>query len=148
MNKETNVKTQGIPAKMYRTADRITVAAPMPGLEPQNISVEIGAGPSVTLHGEVRGLLKDDKDVLMDEWTPGPYHRELDLPSQVDGERANVTYNNGVVVVVLPVAQKTRPAHLAMNVVSATHGQRTGHSGHETPAAGAAATDANRGRLK
>ena len=107
-------KTQEIPVKVYRSDNRVTIAAPMPGLEPQNIGVDVKER-SVVLHGDLRGALKDDKEVLVDEWNPGPYHREVELPGSVDGPLANVTYNNGVVVVVLPSAQSTRPAQLKLD---------------------------------
>jgi HSP20 family protein len=129
---------QGIPAKVYRTEQRVVIAAPMPGLQPEDILVDVGSGPSVTLHGDLRGTLKDEKDVLLDEWTPGPYHRELALPNEVDGELANVTYNNGVLVVVLPVAEHTRTAQLRLDEVSPTHGERIGHSGRDTSPDGGA----------
>lgn len=131
MNDESNIEPQGIPAKVYRTDERVMVAAPMPGLEPDNITVQVESGPSLTLHGALRGTLKDDKEVLLDEWTPGPYHRELALPAEVDGERANMTYNNGVLVVVLPVAEHTRTAQLTLDTVSPTQGERVGHTGHD-----------------
>lgn len=120
---------QEIPAKVYRSEERVMVAAPMPGLEPNDITVQVEAGPSITLHGELRGTLKDEKDVFLDEWTPGPYHRELALPADVDGERANVTYNNGVVVIVLPVSESTRAANLALEQISPTQGVRVGNQG-------------------
>jgi HSP20 family protein len=119
---------QEIPVKVYRSHDRVTVAAPMPGLEPQDIDVEV-RDHELVLHGDLRGTLKGDKDVLQDEWNPGPYHREVRLPSGVDGEMANLTYNNGVLVVVLPVTHETRPAHLTLEVMSPTRGRRFGNTG-------------------
>ncbi len=120
---------QEIPVKVYRSNERIAVAAPMPGLEPENIGVEVTEG-RLTLHGDLRGMLKGENEVIADEWNPGPYHREVELPSAVDGEMANVTYNNGVVVVALPIAQRTRPAQIRLDPVSATHGERVGNFGH------------------
>jgi HSP20 family protein len=119
---------QEIPVKVYRSDDRVTVAAPMPGLEPQDIDVEV-RDHELVLRGGLRGTLKGDKDVLQDEWNPGPYHREVRLPSGVDGEMANLTYNNGVLVVVLPVTPETRPAHLNLETISATQGRRVGNAG-------------------
>jgi HSP20 family protein len=122
-------RMQQIPVKMYRSAERITVAAPMPGLEPQDIAVDIRSDGQLALHGEVRGLLKEEHDVLADEWNPGPYHREVELPSPVNGEMANVTYNNGIVVVALPRSATMHPAHLSLQHVSPTHGERAGNEG-------------------
>lgn len=121
---------QPIPVKLYRGRDRLTVAAPMPGMEPENILVEVTAEGSLSLHGLLRGELKGDKEVLLDEWNPGPYHRRLDLPAAVDGELANVTYSNGVLVVALPLADHTRPARLGLQTVGPAHGERIGSHGH------------------
>jgi HSP20 family protein len=115
---------------MYESNDRLTVAAPMPGLAPQDITIEVTPGNQLVLHGSGRGLLKDEKAVLRDEWNPGPYCRELDLPSPVDGSMANVTYRNGILVVVLPLAAATYPAHLALEAVGPDHGERAGNAGH------------------
>ena len=127
---QERVETQRIPVKVYRSQDRITVAAPMPGLLPQDIAIEVGANGRLTLAGELRGALKGMKDLLVDEWSVGAYRRVLDLPAPVDGEKANVTYGNGVVVVSLPIAEQTRPARLTLAETSLDHGIYFGHAGH------------------
>ena len=127
---EEQNKLQGIPVKVYRSDDLLTVAAPMPGLEPEDITVEVTADGNLILNGEVRGLLKDTKELLIDEWSVGSYYRDLVLPDTVDGEHANVTYGNGVLVVALPLSQHTRPARLTMAKVGPARGERIGHSGH------------------
>jgi HSP20 family protein len=123
---------QHVPVKMFQSADgdRLTVAAPMPGLEPQDITVEVTQKGGLMLHAEPRGVLKDENAVLVDEWNPGPYHREVKLSVAVNAEMGNVTYNNGVVVVVLPVDDVVHPARLELHQVSAERGQRVGNTGH------------------
>ena len=121
---------QRVPVKLYRTPDRVTVAAPTPGLMPEDIVVEVTGDARLILHGELRGALKDDKEVLLDEWQVGGYHRELALPAAVDGELATVTYGNGVLVVALPVADRTRPARLTLEAVEVGHAERVGSAGH------------------
>lgn len=125
---------QEIPVKVYRSDDRLTVAAPMPGLTPEDIGVDVRQDGTLVLHGALRGLLKGENDVLADEWNPGPYHRELSLPQPVNGETANVTYNNGVLVVVMPLSERTTAAHLTLEEVSSHQGKRVGNVGH--PAGG------------
>jgi HSP20 family protein len=115
---------------MYESADRLTVAAPMPGLEPEDIAVEVTPGNQLILHGGGRGMLKAEKHVLRDEWNPGPYCRELTLPSPVDGSMANITFRNGILVVALPLAETTRPAHLVLDIVGLDYGERAGNAGH------------------
>jgi len=123
-------KIQQIPVKMYRTPDRLMVAAPMPGMEPEDILVEITADGMLILHGALRGVLKDAKEVLIDEWSVGDYHRELRLPDAVDGEHANVTYGNGVLVVAMPISDMMYPGRLTLQTVGPAHGEHVGNIGH------------------
>ena len=58
------------------------IAAPMAGLEPENILVEVTDDGRLILHGDQRALLKDVKELLIDEWSVGVYHRELALPAR------------------------------------------------------------------
>ncbi|MBI3970536.1 MAG: Hsp20/alpha crystallin family protein [Chloroflexi bacterium] len=128
---QEHIQPQHVPVKVYRTSERLTVAAPMPGLEPENIVVEVTGDGRLVLRGELRAAFKDEKQVLADEWNPGPYHREVALPAPVNGEMANVTYNNGVLVVVSPVAERTQPARLLLEPVGPIRGERVGNVGHD-----------------
>jgi len=130
MGMEENPKIQRIPLKMFRSPDRLTVAAPMPGLQPEDIIVEINENGHLIVQGEERGMLKDIKDLLLDEWSVGTYYRELELPNAVDGEHANVTYGNGVLVVVMPISNTLTPATLAMDRAGKDFGEYVGNSGH------------------
>lgn len=130
-----------IPVKVYRGDDRITIAAPMPGMEPSGIVVTVMAEHHVVLDGKRGRLYPGETESLMDEWNSGPYHRDLEVPVSVDGERANVTYNNGVLVVSLPIVEATREARLTLSELGATHGERFGESGHPHAQPPAAAND-------
>ena len=131
-NMHETEKILTIPVKMYRSENRLMVAAPLPGLQPEDIVVNITTDGRLLIQGDARGLLKDIKELLLDEWSFGTYYRELELPNAVDGSRANVSYGNGVVVVALPIAQRTVPASLVMEKVGIDRGQRVGNSGQLT----------------
>ncbi len=127
---QEQVKRQHIPVKVYRTDDRLMIAAPMAGLEPENILVEVTGDGRLILHGDQRALLKEVKELLVDEWSVGVYHRELILPVPVNAVCANVTYGNGVLMVALPISDQTFPAQLTLERVTPTHGQHKGNTGH------------------
>ncbi|MCX6020843.1 MAG: Hsp20/alpha crystallin family protein [Chloroflexi bacterium] len=133
---------QMVPVKVYATPERITIAAPMPGMEPEDILVEVTPVGTVALHGRLRGALKGDKVLLLNEWSVGPYFRVLPLPCPVDGLLANVTYGNGVLVVVLPISQVHRPNRLTLEAETPTRGMRANSAGRpvrpRSPASGAA----------
>lgn len=121
---------QKVPINVYRTASRLTIAAPMPGIEPEDISVGVTSEAKLVIQSQWRGELKGLKDELVQEWRPGGYYREFGLPDAVDGALANVTYGNGVLVVVLPLAQQTRPARLKLGAMGTTRGELAQSAGH------------------
>jgi HSP20 family protein len=124
---------QQVPVRLYTTDDHVMVAAPMPGLEPGDISVVIGEG-SVTVRGEERGPGQHGRELLLAEWTIGPYDREVELPHPVNGELANATYDNGVLVVSMPkvtLGERTVPAEFGLEAVGEARGERVGHAGRE-----------------
>jgi HSP20 family protein len=131
-NPREQAETQSAPIKVYRSDDRLTIAAPMPGLEAEDISVEVTEEGRVILHGRLRGILKGANSILADEWNPGPYHREYELSESVDATAANVTYGNGVVVVALPRSARMQSAHLTLTPLPHDRGVRVGHAGKFT----------------
>jgi HSP20 family protein len=121
--------TLSVPVKVYRTPLRVMAAVPMPGLEPEDITVEVTPAAHLIISSRRRGELKGIKDQVLNEWSAGGYYREVELPVPIDGELANVTYGTGILVVALPVAGQTRPARLALTVLSPTRGIRPGNMG-------------------
>jgi HSP20 family protein len=75
-------------------------------------------------------MLKDIKELLVDEWSVGEYHRELELPESVDGSGANATYGNGVLVVSLPKSVYSTAAVLKLEKIGIDRGERVGLAGH------------------
>lgn len=124
---------QRVPVRVYVTDDHVMVAAPMPGLEPTDVFVQIGAG-SVTIRGKERGPGQHGRELLLVEWTIGPYEREVELPQPVNGDLANAAYGNGVLVVSMPKAAQGQdgvPAEFGLERVGEARGERVGHAGKE-----------------
>jgi HSP20 family protein len=100
----------------------LTVAAPMAGMEPQDILIEITDDGRLLMDGEVRGILKNVKELLVDEWSAGAYYRDYILPTPVDGSQATATYGNGVLVVTFPTSTRMIPARLTLSNTGIAHG--------------------------
>lgn len=110
---ERELKPTRVPVNIYRTEERLMVAALLPGLQPEDISIELDAQGQLQLRSALRGKLKDWKDVLLEEWQAGGSSRSLELPVSVDGSAGHATYENGVLVIVLPIASSSVPGRFA-----------------------------------
>jgi HSP20 family protein len=121
-----------LPIRAYDTDRLIVVAAPMPGLEPTDILLEVRPD-TLVIRSERRGHYQDRPPLWIDEWRAGGDQRTLRLPHHVDGALANATYGNGVLVVALPKAAATgadAPAEIRLTPLpDPTRGERVGHVG-------------------
>ena len=126
---QEQMRQQHVPVKVYRTAERLMVTTPMPGLEPENIRVEVTRDGHLVLQGEMRGMLKEVKELLLDEWSVGAYYRKLALPVFINAECANASYGNGVLTLAFPISDALTPARLTLERVAPAHGQRKGNAG-------------------
>ncbi len=134
-----------VAVNVYTNRNKLVVVAPTPGLEPENIVVTVGER-SVAIHGELRGELQEGKRYLIHEWHVGPYTRAIPLPFPVDGSRANVTYNNGILTVVLPEAPETVAHRIHLRRLGPTRGEHQGFAGVEArPVISARAREAGDG---
>lgn len=126
-------EVQTVPVRVYQSDEHVMLAAPMPGLEPSDISVDV-CGAAVTIRGEERGTGQHQRDLIMAEWTIGPYYREVALPQPVDGSLTNATYGNGVLVLSMPKLKAGHSgvgANFTLRPIEATRGERVGHAGKE-----------------
>ena len=122
---------QTVPVQLHQTDDRLVLAAPMPGLEAEDILITL-RGDHLTMCGEYRGSRYDQPEILLSEWTIGPYYREVVLPQSVDGELTNATYGNGVLVLSMPkalVGTQGNDAEFRLQALKDTRGQHVGHTG-------------------
>jgi HSP20 family protein len=104
----------------------------MPGIKPADISVTI-AGRSLKIEGHQTGPGQEDKDMIMEEWTMGPYYRELELPEAVNGSLTNATFGNGVLTLAMPKASgdDRSVVKIQLDTIEAARGERIGHKGVE-----------------
>lgn len=124
-----------MPVNIYETVDGICVTAPMPGVCPKDITIEV-MDSEIVVRGGVTGVRQEQKHYLRHEWAYGPYGRTVELPSGVDAGRANATFGNGVLIVDLPRVEQTLPGRIQLRQAGPAKGFAAGHSGRGATAAG------------
>ncbi|ALO27130.1 Hsp20/alpha crystallin family protein [Leptospira borgpetersenii] len=90
---------------IHKGIDAVTITALIPGIEPENLEITM-SGNHLHLNGEIP---KSTQGVNRAERFHGKFHRTLELPTEVDSEKANAEFKNGVLVLTLPVRESVKP---------------------------------------
>ena len=93
----------------------VEIYAFAPGLDPAKIDVQVDRG-LLTLSGErVADAPKGEKLVAYaDERFAGAFRRVVSLPEDADAARVEATYRNGVLKIVIPKREASKPKRVAV----------------------------------
>jgi len=84
------------------------VTAELPGLEEKDFQVEVH-GNVLTLRGEKRGEQTGERDGRhFTERVYGEFRRGIELPVEVQSEKASASFKNGVLAITLPKAETAK----------------------------------------
>jgi HSP20 family protein len=119
-----------IPINLFETDRELMVVAPMPGVAPEDISIDVSDDGHLTLRAAQHGEGQERIAYLLREWSYGPYERTIELPRPVDARRANVSYGNGVLSVTFPKAGATQGGTTMVARAGHARGTTAGHRGH------------------
>jgi HSP20 family molecular chaperone IbpA len=92
---EATMRPQSVPVNMYETSEAVVVIAPLPAVQPSDVTVEIRDG-CLRFFAHVRSA--GPREYLVHEWEYGGYERELDLPGGF-GAGLEATLANGQLAV-------------------------------------------------
>ncbi|MBI5577262.1 MAG: Hsp20/alpha crystallin family protein [Deltaproteobacteria bacterium] len=101
---------------IFETEEAVMVKAEIPGLERDQIAVEVKDG-ILTLHGE----RKFEKEVKEENYhrierSYGTFHRSFSLPSSVEQDRISAKFKDGVLEVTLPKKERAKPKQIKVDV--------------------------------
>ncbi len=101
---------------VYQTKDDVVVEAPLPGLDPDKVTVSI-ENDVLTLEGNFEHKTEvDDKNYYRREVRAGAFHRQVALPTAVSGEQAKATYEKGVLKIVIPKEERAKPKTVKVEI--------------------------------
>lgn len=97
---------------VVESADELTVRAELPGLQPEDIRIEV-SGEMLVLSGEKRQQAEESRENwYRAERRFGAFRRAIPLPAAVDADRVTAEYDKGVLVVHLPRTAESRPRRI------------------------------------
>lgn len=97
------------PMDVYETDNEYVIKATLPGVKPEDVDISVSNG-LLTIKGE----MKEEQEVkrenyLLQERRYGSFHREVALPVEVEADKAEATFENGILSLKLPKAERVKP---------------------------------------
>jgi len=118
-----------VPINLFENDRELMVVTPMPGVAPEDISIDVTDDGQLTVRAAQHGEGQERIAYLLREWSYGPYERTIELPRPVDARRANLTYGNGVLSITLPKSGATSAGRIQLERTGHARGVAIGHSG-------------------
>lgn len=98
---------------IFETEREITLLADMPGVTPEDITIDLRDG-ILTLTGEVKPWEKPDESDVFIEFEIGKYHRQFTLSEVIDQTKIEAVITDGVLRLSLPKAEKAIPRRISV----------------------------------
>ena len=103
------------PIDVHETPDEIVVTAALPGMKAEDLDITI-TGQNLTLRGELKADDKVERDqYLYRERRYGAFSRSLQLPVRVEGDKADASFNDGVLTLRIPKAEEVKPRQIRIH---------------------------------
>ncbi|MBN1317347.1 MAG: Hsp20/alpha crystallin family protein [Anaerolineales bacterium] len=99
-----------LPLDVYSTDEEIVIQAATPGIAPEAVEITI-EGDTLTIRGDMPAHL-ENVNYLFNELPTGRFVRALNLNIPVDAERAEASFSNGLLTLVIPKAEEIKPRQI------------------------------------
>jgi HSP20 family protein len=113
------------PMDAYRRGDEIVLEFDLPGVEPDSIDVTVDQNV-LTVRAERADKPEEGVEVLAAERPRGTFVRRVFLGDQLDTEKINAEYHNGVLELTIPVSEKAKPRKIEVAANGSQQAQPVG----------------------
>jgi HSP20 family protein len=105
-----------IPIDMYQTDNAVIVKATLPGIKPEEVDISV-SGDTLTIKAERKEETETkEKNYVHKENRYGMVTRSITLPVDVKSEIAEASFDNGILTLNLPRAEKGKPKQIKVQV--------------------------------
>jgi len=106
-----------MPMDAYRDGDRFIVHFDLPGVDPESIDLTLEKNV-LTVRAERSWKPGEGQEVLVAERPQGTFTRQLFLGEGLDADAMTASYDQGVLTMVVPVAEQSKPRKVQITAVS------------------------------
>jgi len=112
------------PIDIYQTDEDVVVKASVPGIKPEEVDVTI-TGDTLTLKGETKTEEEVKKEnYFRKERSYGAFSRSILLPSSLQTDKAEATFENGVLTLTIPKAEESKPKQIKIKPKGVIEGEK------------------------
>lgn len=111
-----------MPMDAWRDGDQFVVEFDLPGMKADSLDLDIERNV-ITVRAE-RPDLNQDREMVAAERPRGVFSRQLFLGENLDGDRIEADYTDGVLRLTIPVAEKAKPRKIEISSGHSSNGSR------------------------
>lgn len=103
---------------VYQDKNNVIVETPLPGVDPEKVDISI-ENDVLVIKGESEEKKEiEEKNYYRKEVRSGSFYRTVALPTRVVGDKAEANYKKGMLKIVIPKAQETKPKTIKIKTTS------------------------------
>jgi len=103
-----------MPMDLCKIDDHYVLTADLPGVDPGSVDVDVDGG-TLTISAHRTARSEDGVQWLANERFFGTYRRQLSLGEGIDAAAISATYENGVLTVTIPLAERAKPRKIEIS---------------------------------
>ena len=104
----TRLRPTAMPMDAYREGDKFVIHFDVPGVDASSVDLTVEKNV-LTVSAERQWQPGENQEVVAAERPQGNFSRQLFLGENLDPEGVEARYENGVLTVVIPVAERAKP---------------------------------------
>jgi len=104
---------------VQESVDGYTIKASLPGVKPEDVNIQYKQGVLSISGSTSAEQTRDQGTFHIRERRSGRFSRTLNLPDVVDADRAQATFEHGVLELRMPKAEATKPRRIEVRAGSA-----------------------------
>ncbi len=113
-----------VPLDIYQTDKNLIVKATLPGVKPEEVDISL-SGDSVTIKGEHKEEQESkEENYFRREIKYGSFNRTARLPVPIKSDKAEATFDDGVLTLTLPKAEESRPKKINIKPKAMIEGKK------------------------
>lgn len=94
---------------VYQDKDNVVVEAPLAGIDPEKVDIAIENDVLTIKDENEKKSEVEDKNYYRKEVRSGSFYRAVQLPARVEGEKAEASYEKGILKITIPKAEEAKP---------------------------------------